>query len=121
MLDQVGTLDASYFMYTEEVDLCYRLAQAGWELWYVPEAVVTHYGKASSRQVAEAMYLQLYRSKVQFYRKFGGEGRASQFKRFVRLAYFPRWAAASLGGRIFPSLARQARGFRRLLKELPGM
>ena len=40
-------------MYTEEVDLCYRLAQAGWTLWYVPAAVVTHFGEASSRQAAE--------------------------------------------------------------------
>lgn len=28
-LDQVGLLDGRYFMYTEEMDLCYRLAQAG--------------------------------------------------------------------------------------------
>ena len=47
-LDQVGLLDERYFMYTEEVDLCYRLAQAGWGLWYVPAAVVTHFGEAST-------------------------------------------------------------------------
>ena len=76
-------------MYTEEVDLCYRLAQPGWELWYVPAAVVTHYGEASSRQVGEAMYLQLYRSKIQFYRKFGGERRARLAKTLLALAYAP--------------------------------
>ena len=79
-LDQIGLLDDRYFMYTEEVDLCYRLAQAGWGLWYVPTAVVTHFGEASSRQMAERMYVQLHRSKVQFYRKFGGKGRARQAK-----------------------------------------
>ena len=70
-VDQVGLLDDQYFMYTEEMDLCYRLLQAGWELWWVPQAVVTHFGEASSRQVAQDMYVQLYRSKVQFHRKLG--------------------------------------------------
>ena len=102
-LDQVGLLDENYFMYTEEVDLCYRLAQAGWKLWYVPTAVVTHFGEASSRQVKEAMYLQLYRSKIQFYRKFGGEGRARRAKALLALAYAPRWAAATVGARVLPA------------------
>jgi GT2 family glycosyltransferase len=107
-------------MYTE-VDLCYRLAQAGWELWWVPSAQVVHYGEASSRQAAESMYVQLYRSKVQFYRKFGGEARARLFKRLVRLAYLPRMAAAALGSAFSPVQVARARTFRRLLAELPDM
>ena len=120
-LTQVGPLDDRYFMYTEEVDVCYRLAQAGWELWYVPAAQVVHYGEASSRQVREEMYLQLYRSKLQFYRKFGGEARADHFKRLLRLAYWPRLVVAALGSRLKPSLSAQARTYRRLLAELAEM
>lgn len=120
-LDRVGLLDDDYFMYTEEVDLCYRLAQAGWELWYVPAAVVTHYGEGSSKQAAEAMYVQLYRSKVHFYRKFGGARRARLAKALLALAYAPRWLAATLGSPFSTGLRRQARTFRRLLAELPGM
>ena len=120
-LEEVGPLDDRYFMYTEEVDLCYRLAQAGWELWWVPQGVVTHHGEASSKQVRESMYLQLYRSKVQFYRKTGGEHRAAYFKRLVRLAYWPRMAVATLCTPFSPTLATQARTFVRLLTELPGM
>jgi N-acetylglucosaminyl-diphospho-decaprenol L-rhamnosyltransferase len=120
-LDQVGLLDEQYFMYTEEMDLCYRLAQAGWEPWWVPSAVVTHHGEASSRQVAEEMYIQLYRSKVQFHRKFGGARQADRFKRLVWLAYVPRLAIAAAGAPFSGSLARQAGTFRRLLAELPGM
>jgi len=120
-LDQVGRLDEGYFMYTEEVDLCYRLAQAGWELWYLPAAVVTHFGEASSKQAAERMYVQLYRSKVQFYRKFGGERRARRFKRLTRLAYLPRLALAGLGGLARPAWRAQARTYRRLLAELESM
>ncbi len=120
-LDQVGVLDDSYFMYTEEVDLCYRLIQADWELWYVPAAVVTHYGEASSRQVAEAMYLQLYRSKIQFYRKFGGAQRARLAKALLSLAYAPRWLAAAVGGLFSARVRPYARTSRRLLAELSRM
>ena len=120
-LDQVGLLDEGYFMYTEEMDLCYRLLQARWQLWWVPQAVVKHYGEASSRQVAEAMYVQLYRSKVQFYRKFGGPRRADRFKRLIRLAYEPRLAVAALGAFFSPALAARAGTYRRLLAELPLM
>ena len=120
-LDQVGALDGSYFMYTEEVDLCYRLAHAGWELWYVPAAVVTHYGEASSRQVGEAMYLQLYRSKIQFYRKFGGERRARLAKTLLALAYAPRAAVMTVAARARPAWSAGARLYRRFLAELAGM
>jgi N-acetylglucosaminyl-diphospho-decaprenol L-rhamnosyltransferase len=120
-LDEVGLLDEGYFMYTEEVDLCYRLVQAGWQLWWVPRAEVIHREAQSSRQAAERMYLQLYRSKVQFYRKFGGRRQAEQFKWLLRLAYWPRLAVASLGAVFSPSLATQVCTFRRLLAELPGM
>jgi GT2 family glycosyltransferase len=42
MLDEIGGWDAGYRHYCEDIDLCYRGAQAGWERWYVPDAVVTH-------------------------------------------------------------------------------
>lgn len=120
-LAQVGLLDESYFMYTEEVDLCYRLARAGWELWHLPAAAVTHFGGSSSRQIAEAMYIQLYRSKVQFYRKFGGAARANRFKLVVTAAYLPRLAASALAAPLGPAWAARCRTYGRLLAALPGM
>jgi N-acetylglucosaminyl-diphospho-decaprenol L-rhamnosyltransferase len=120
-LSEIGLLDESYFMYTEEVDLCYRLARAGWQLWWVPTAWVTHYGEASSRQVAQDMYIQLYRSKIQFYRKFGGGKRAGFYKWLVRLAYWPRLGVAAVAALFSPPLAGEARLFRRLLTELRNM
>ena len=42
MLDELGGYDAGFRMYGEEIDLCYRAAKAGWERWYVPQAVVRH-------------------------------------------------------------------------------
>ena len=42
MLDEIGGWDAGFRHYCEDIDLCYRARQAGWERWYVPGAVVTH-------------------------------------------------------------------------------
>ena len=120
-LDRVGLLDEQYFFYTEEVDLCYRLLRDSWTLHWVPQARVVHHGEASSKQMAEAMYLQLYRSKVQFYRKTGGERSARRFKRLVALAYWPRIVLATLGKPIAPQLSVPARTYGRLLNELPRM
>jgi GT2 family glycosyltransferase len=42
MLDEIGGWDAGYRHYCEDIDLCYRAMLAGWERWYVPDAVVVH-------------------------------------------------------------------------------
>ncbi len=42
--EQVGGFDPKYFMYCEDMDLCRRLAEAGWQNVYVPAAVITHVG-----------------------------------------------------------------------------
>ncbi len=42
MLDELDGFDDRYRLYCEDIDLCYRAAKAGWERWYVPEAVVEH-------------------------------------------------------------------------------
>jgi GT2 family glycosyltransferase len=120
-LDQVGLLDSRYFMYTEEMDLCYRIGQAGWKLYWVPEAQVIHYGEGSTRQMAEEMYVQLYRSKVQFHRKTGGDGRARLFKALMAAAYSPRLVVATVVTPFRSAWAVRARTFRRLLGELATM
>lgn len=120
-LDAVGFLDEDYFFYTEEVDLCYRLAQANWQLWYVPTAKITHFGGASSRKAAEAMYLQLYRSKTRFYRKIGGVTYAQRFKLFTAIAYMPRYLLARTVAIVDRGWDARVATYRRLLTELPQM
>jgi GT2 family glycosyltransferase len=72
-LDQTGLLDPSYFMYTEEVDLCYRIKKAGWDLYWVPQGKVIHFGGQSTRQIAPRMFISLYQTKVHFFRKNYGK------------------------------------------------
>lgn len=121
-LQQIGLLDERFFIYTEEVDLCYRLLQAGWDLWYVPSATVTHFGGASSSQAVERMYVELYRSKIQFYRKHGGRWRALLAKSAYMIAYLPRWGVATAYALISPQTLRQSsQTYGRLLLTLPSM
>lgn len=42
VLDQVGLLDERFFMYYEDVDLCYRLKKAGWKVVYMGEVEIIH-------------------------------------------------------------------------------
>jgi GT2 family glycosyltransferase len=42
MLDELGGWDPGFRHYVEDIDLQYRAAQAGWERWFVPGALVTH-------------------------------------------------------------------------------
>lgn len=48
--DAVGGFDPSYFMYMEDVDLCWRLGRAGWRVVYQPTAEVTHVQGVSADQ-----------------------------------------------------------------------
>jgi GT2 family glycosyltransferase len=121
VLDNIGLLDESYFMYTEEVDFCYRLQKARWELRWIPMAQVIHHGGASSKQKEMEMYLQLYKSKFQFYSKFGGMNRANLFIKYLKYAYLPRYIIASLIGMGFQSFARKAKFYKELLQFLPSL
>jgi N-acetylglucosaminyl-diphospho-decaprenol L-rhamnosyltransferase len=93
-LEQVGLLDEAYFIYSEEVDLCYRLSQAGWSIYWVPTAAVVHYGGQSTQQVAEAMFLRLYEAKILFFRKHYGEYTARAYKLILLMASLARLTAA---------------------------
>ncbi|HZT15397.1 MAG TPA: glycosyltransferase family 2 protein [Gaiellaceae bacterium] len=48
MLDELGGFDEGFRLYGEDIDLAYRAAVAGWERWYVPQAVVRHEHKAET-------------------------------------------------------------------------
>jgi GT2 family glycosyltransferase len=72
VIQQVGALDESFFMYSEEMDWCHRIRQAGWKVVYLPEAQVIHYGGKSSDQVAAQRHIYFQTSKVRYFRKHHG-------------------------------------------------
>lgn len=50
VFEQVGGFDSSFFMYCEDIDLCYRIRRAGWRICYYPAVSIGHYRGLSSAQ-----------------------------------------------------------------------
>jgi GT2 family glycosyltransferase len=96
-LEATGLLDEQFFIYTEEIDLCRRLQDHGWQLYWVPQALIIHYGGASTTQVGRPMFVELYRSKVQYFRKHFGRRGAIGYKAVLVATALPRLAVASVG------------------------
>lgn len=79
-LDQMGYFDPRFFLYYEEVDLCKRLKQLGYAVWYWPQIIVIHIGGESSRTVdslhltrsGAQLTLWRMRSMLLYYRKHHG-------------------------------------------------
>ena len=68
-LDEVGLFDEEFFLYSEEVDLCVRLRQAGWEVEYFPEATVVHHESRFSSEIPERRVNEMWRSRHRYWRK----------------------------------------------------
>lgn len=73
-LARIGGFDRRFFIYSEEIDLCYRLRRAGWAIWQVPGARVTHVGGASTSQFRRASFVELHRSRATFVAIHGSPG-----------------------------------------------
>jgi N-acetylglucosaminyl-diphospho-decaprenol L-rhamnosyltransferase len=84
--EEVEGFDPAFFMYDEEVDLCYRLAAAGRPTLFVPSASVGHVGGASTAPVAEAMYIEQLRSHLRFLDKHDGPATAERVRRMLTWA-----------------------------------
>ena len=123
VLCEVGLLDEDLFLYGEEDDFCQRMKQAGWKVFYLPTVRVVHHGRASVDQMADQMFLQLYRSKVAFFRKHRGPLQTFLLKCILYFGHWPRLALAGIGYTVsgWRRAARRARLKRcwRLLLELP--
>jgi N-acetylglucosaminyl-diphospho-decaprenol L-rhamnosyltransferase len=68
-LQQAGLLDETFFMYGEDLDLAYRIKQAGWQIWYNAAVIVMHYKGSSSKQVSNQSISHFYDAMRIFHRK----------------------------------------------------
>jgi GT2 family glycosyltransferase len=66
-IDAAGLLDESYFMYAEEMDWQHRLQDAGWPMFCVPSARITHHEGQSAKQFRGSMTVALWRSRLRYY------------------------------------------------------
>lgn len=74
LLRALGPFDPSFFMYGEDIDLCFRLRATGRGVRLVPRAVVTHLGGGSTQRRRAQLALESTTSMYRFYRKHYGAG-----------------------------------------------
>lgn len=81
VLDQIGLFDEAFYLYGEDMDLCWRAKLAGWQVIYHPDGVVTHFGGqgGTGKRRVQAT-IEFHRAMWLFYRKH----RAPQVSAFER-------------------------------------
>jgi N-acetylglucosaminyl-diphospho-decaprenol L-rhamnosyltransferase len=83
LLDEIGGFDTSFFMFNEEVDLCYRARRAGWSVIFWPGAEFVHTGGASTAAVWPQMYREQLRSHLRFFAKHHGLRQAERARKLL--------------------------------------
>jgi GT2 family glycosyltransferase len=79
-IDQVGGLDERFFLFSEEVDWCYRFRQAGWKVIFTPEAEAVHVGGASH---AGRLFREQVQGHLLFLEKHRGARYAARARRLL--------------------------------------
>lgn len=100
VLEQIGLFDEQFPLFFNDVDLCFRIRRAGWEIWYDPRVSVVHVGGASTRQVRPEAIRRSHAGLEQFYAKY-------YRGRIPSGCYALLIAAIRLSGRVRAWLARR--------------
>ena len=95
VLEQVGYLDEAFFMYGEDIDLSYRIVQAGYDNYYFPEAKIIHY-KGESTKKGNINYVFIFYNAMIIFSKKHFAKKAKAFSFFINIAIYLRAAMAIL-------------------------
>jgi N-acetylglucosaminyl-diphospho-decaprenol L-rhamnosyltransferase len=82
-IDEVGPLDEEFFLFSEETDWCYRFRQAGWEVFFFPDAECVHVGGATH---GGRLYRENLLGHLRFLRKHDGARTAERARRLLLAA-----------------------------------
>jgi GT2 family glycosyltransferase len=97
VLDKVGLFDESFFMYGEDIDLSYRIRQAGYKNYYLGDLTILHF-KGESTRKGSLNYVRLfYQAMSIFVNKHYGASRAGLFNFFIQISIGLRAAFSALG------------------------
>ena len=75
---EIGWFDPSFFVYSDEVDFCKRLSEAGRSVLYVPSAVCAHHEQLSTGPIPERRIVELSRNRDRYMRKHHSRDRRAQ-------------------------------------------
>jgi len=106
-VDQVGFFDPSYGMDGADLDLCYRLKQGGWKVFYLPTAMAVEMYQRAMRSNGHRELYQFHRSMWTFHHKHYAEDMPAFANGVVWATIWARWAALSAAGRLKALPARR--------------
>lgn len=103
VLDEIGFLDETFFMYGEDIDLSYRVIKAGYKNYYFPKTRIIHYKGESTKKSSVNYVLVFYNAMVIFAKKHFTYKSARLFTHLINMAIYFRAFLAILS-RLFERL-----------------
>lgn len=88
VLDTIGLLDETFFMYGEDIDLSYRIKKAGFKNYYFPETQIIHYKGESTKRSSLNYVVIFYKAMAIFSKKHFSGSNAFWFNALIHLAIF---------------------------------
>lgn len=98
VLDKTGGFDETFFMYGEDVDLSYRIQQAGYKNYYFAGSPIIHFKGESTRKGTLNYIRMFYKAMSVFVKKHSGSGKAKLFSIFIQLAIWARASMSAISG-----------------------
>ena len=95
-IQKVGFFDPSFFMYGEDLDLCFRLKEGGWKVFYLPSATALHEKGAATRQATRRMLWEFHRAMWTFHAKHYADRLPAFGNGLVWAAIWARWCVLAL-------------------------
>ena len=86
-LEAAGLFDERFFMYSEEIEWCHRVREAGWRVVYLPSASIVHREGSSSKLDLPVRQINFDTSKVLLYEELHGKRSASALRGFLLSSY----------------------------------
>jgi GT2 family glycosyltransferase len=117
--EEVGSLDEGFFLFSEDVDWCFRARRAGWQVVLATGCFATHAGERSMSKDWQAGIAAYYASYLRFIVKHQGRGplglRATAARALLKLGAATRFVAFSAASLLRPERSSEARAYWRYL------
>lgn len=94
VLDEIGSLDETFFMYGEDIDLSYRIKKAGYKNLYLASTTIIHYKGESTKKSSVNYVFVFYRAMIIFARKHFSQNHATLFSLLIHLGIYVRASLA---------------------------
>jgi GT2 family glycosyltransferase len=95
-VDRIGFFDPRYFMFGEDIDLCYRLKLGGWKVFYLPTARATHHKRAATTKAQREALYERHRAMWTYHFKHHAQDVSAFGNGLVWAQIWGRWVAASV-------------------------